>query len=58
MLPHRYADGFRAVKDEFIHPPYPSWTGVAVTALAVPAMRVEIAAVAVAGSGRGARALS
>jgi enamine deaminase RidA (YjgF/YER057c/UK114 family) len=48
-------DGFRAVKDEFIRQPYPAWTVVGVTALAAPEMRVEIAAVAVAGSGRAAR---
>jgi len=48
--------GFRKVKDEFIRPPYPSWTVVGVAALADPAMRVEVAAVAVRGSGVGARA--
>jgi enamine deaminase RidA (YjgF/YER057c/UK114 family) len=46
-------EGFRAVKDEFIHPPYPSWTVVGVSELASPDMVVEIAAIAVAGSGRG-----
>ncbi len=45
-------DGFRAVKDEFIQAPYPSWTIVGVSALASPEMVVEIAAIAVAGSGR------
>ncbi len=45
-------DGFRSVKDEFIRPPYPAWTVVGVDALASPDMVVEIAAVAVAGSGR------
>jgi enamine deaminase RidA (YjgF/YER057c/UK114 family) len=44
-------DAFRAVKDEFIRAPYPSWTILGVTALASPDMVVEIAAVAVAGSG-------
>jgi enamine deaminase RidA (YjgF/YER057c/UK114 family) len=44
--------GFRAVKDEFIPPPYPSWTVIGVQALAEPEMLVEIAAVAVVGSGR------
>ncbi len=45
-------DSFRAVKDEFIRAPYPSWTVVGVSALASPDMVVEIAAIAVAGSGR------
>ncbi len=44
-------DTFRAVKDEFIRAPYPSWTILGVTALASPDMVVEIAAIAVAGSG-------
>jgi enamine deaminase RidA (YjgF/YER057c/UK114 family) len=48
-------DGFRAVKDEFFHEPYPAWTVVGITALAAPEMKVEVAAVAVAGSGREAR---
>ena len=47
--------GFRKVEDEFIPPPYPSWTVVGVAALANPAMRVEVAAVAVIGSGADAR---
>lgn len=46
-------EGFRAVKDEFIRPPYPSWTVLGVNALAAPEMLVEIAAVAVAGCGPG-----
>ena len=46
-------DGFRAVKDEFIRPPYPAWTVVGVVALADPAMLVEVSVVAVVGSGRG-----
>ena len=45
-------DSFRAVKDEFIRAPYPSWTMLGVNALASPEMVVEIAAIAVAGSGR------
>ena len=40
-------DTFRAVKDEFVRPPYPSWTVVGVRELADPSMKVEIAAVAV-----------
>jgi enamine deaminase RidA (YjgF/YER057c/UK114 family) len=50
--------GFRAVMAEFIPAPYPAWTAVGVTALADPRMRVEVAAVAVAGSGKGARVRS
>jgi enamine deaminase RidA (YjgF/YER057c/UK114 family) len=45
-------EAFRAIKDEFIRPPYPSWTVLGVTALAAPEILVEIAAVAVAGCGR------
>ena len=48
-----HVDSFREVKDEFIHPPYPAWTIVGVNALAAPEMLVEIAAIAVAGSGAG-----
>ena len=48
-----HVDSFREVKDEFIHPPYPAWTIVGVSALAAPEMVVEIAAIAVAGSGQG-----
>jgi enamine deaminase RidA (YjgF/YER057c/UK114 family) len=47
-----HIEGFRAVKDEFIRPPYPSWTIIGVSALASPDMVVEIAAIAVTGSGR------
>jgi enamine deaminase RidA (YjgF/YER057c/UK114 family) len=47
-----HLEGFRAVKDEFIRPPYPAWTIVGVSALAAPEMVVEISAIAVAGSGR------
>jgi enamine deaminase RidA (YjgF/YER057c/UK114 family) len=48
-------DAFRAAKDEFVREPYPAWTAVGVTALADPRMLIEVAAVAVVGSGRGAR---
>jgi enamine deaminase RidA (YjgF/YER057c/UK114 family) len=44
-------EGFRAVKDEFIRAPYPSWTVLGVNALASPEMVVEIVAIAVVGSG-------
>jgi enamine deaminase RidA (YjgF/YER057c/UK114 family) len=47
-----HVDGFREVKDEFIHAPYPAWTIVGVSALAAPEMVVEIAAIAIAGSGQ------
>lgn len=51
-------DSFGAVKDEFIREPYPAWTAVGVTALADPRMLIEVAVVAVVGSGRGAGARS
>lgn len=47
-----HLEGFRAVKDEFIRAPYPAWTIVGVAALASADMLVEIAAIAVVGSGR------
>lgn len=43
---------FAAVKDEFFPRNYPAWTAVGVTQLALPALLVEIRAVAVAGSGK------
>jgi len=43
--------GFMSVKAEFIEAPYPAWTAVEVSGLAEPALRVEIQAVAVIGSG-------
>ena len=42
---------FMGVKSEFIRAPYPAWTAVEVAGLAEPALRVEIQAVAVIGSG-------
>ena len=48
-------EGFHEVKREFIREPYPSWTAVGVSALANPRMKIEVAAVAVIGSGRNAR---
>lgn len=42
---------FARVKDEFLPDRYPSWTAVGVTQLALPDLRVEIRAVAVAGCG-------
>ena len=43
---------FSKVKDDFFPRNYPAWTAVGVTQLALPELRVEIRAVAVAGSGR------
>jgi enamine deaminase RidA (YjgF/YER057c/UK114 family) len=40
------------VKDEYFPRDYPAWTAVGVTQLALPELRVEIRAVAIAGSGR------
>ena len=42
---------FVKVKDEFLPDRYPSWSAVGVTQLAMPELRVEIHAVAVAGCG-------
>lgn len=44
-------DAFTKVKDEYLPDRYPSWTAVGVTQLAMPEFKVEIRAVAVAGSG-------
>ncbi|MFH8349118.1 RidA family protein [Streptomyces sp. NPDC018045] len=46
---------FSRVKDEYINGPYPSWTAVGVTQLALSELLVEIRAVAVAGSGADSR---
>lgn len=37
---------FPAVKDQFILEPYPAWTALGVTGLAIPGLVVEIAAIA------------
>lgn len=42
---------FMAAKNAFIRAPYPAWTAVEVAGLAEPALKVEIKAVAVIGSG-------
>lgn len=42
---------FMGVKAEFIRAPYPAWTALEVSGLAEPALRVEIRATAVVGSG-------
>jgi len=41
---------FAKVKDEYLPRDYPAWTAVGVTQLALPELRVEVRAVAVAGS--------
>ena len=43
---------FAKVKDEFLPRNYPAWTAVGVTQLALPELRVEIRAVAIAGSSK------
>jgi len=48
---HRDAAAFAKVKDEYLPDNYPAWTGVGVTALALPELLVEIRVVAVVGSG-------
>jgi enamine deaminase RidA (YjgF/YER057c/UK114 family) len=42
---------FTRFKDQFIPEHYPSWTAVGISQLALPELRVEIRAVAVAGCG-------
>ncbi|MFD2646110.1 RidA family protein [Pseudomonas japonica] len=42
---------FAKVKDEYFPTRYPSWTAVGISELAMPQLRVEIRAVAVAGCG-------
>jgi len=44
---------FTKMKDEYLERNYPAWTAVGVTQLALPGFRVEIRAVAVAGSSKG-----
>ncbi|SFQ29231.1 Enamine deaminase RidA, house cleaning of reactive enamine intermediates, YjgF/YER057c/UK114 family [Pseudomonas sp. NFPP07] len=43
---------FGKVKDQYFPDRYPAWTAVGVTQLALPALRVEIRAVAVIGCGQ------
>jgi enamine deaminase RidA (YjgF/YER057c/UK114 family) len=43
---------FAQVKDEYLLRNYPAWTAVGVTQLALPELRVEIRAVAIAGSSK------
>jgi enamine deaminase RidA (YjgF/YER057c/UK114 family) len=42
---------FAAVKDQYFPDRYPSWTAVGVSQLALPELRIEVRAVAVAGCG-------
>ncbi|QTD30679.1 RidA family protein [Pseudomonas fluorescens] len=42
---------FARVKDSYFPDRYPSWTAVGISQLAMPELRVEIRAVAIAGSG-------
>jgi enamine deaminase RidA (YjgF/YER057c/UK114 family) len=44
---------FAKVKDDYLARNYPAWTAVGVTQLALPELRVEIRAVAMAGSSKG-----
>ncbi|WP_430292824.1 RidA family protein [Pseudomonas sp. B1-22] len=43
---------FGQVKDEYFPSRYPAWTAVGITQLALPELRVEVRAMAVAGSGK------
>jgi enamine deaminase RidA (YjgF/YER057c/UK114 family) len=45
-------DQFAQVKDEYLPRNYPAWTAVGVTQLALPELRVEVRAVAMAGSSK------
>lgn len=39
-------DWFPAVKDVFLAPPYPAWTAIGVSGLAIPELVIEISAIA------------
>jgi enamine deaminase RidA (YjgF/YER057c/UK114 family) len=39
-------DWFPAVKDTFLSPPYPAWTAIGVSGLAIPGVIIEISAIA------------
>ena len=45
-------DEFASLKDEYFPRNYPAWTAVGVTQLALPDLRVEVRAVAIAGAGK------
>jgi enamine deaminase RidA (YjgF/YER057c/UK114 family) len=42
----RILEWFPTVKDEFIVEPFPAWTAIGVTGLALPGLVVEITAIA------------
>ena len=39
---NEHLQSFMAIRDEFISPPWPAWTAIGITELAVPGARVEI----------------
>jgi enamine deaminase RidA (YjgF/YER057c/UK114 family) len=41
-----HLQAFQAVRDDFLKEPYPAWTAIGVSALAVPGLFVEIRATA------------
>lgn len=41
-----HLEAFMSVRDEFIHEPWPAWTAIGVSELAVPGARVEIRVIA------------
>ncbi len=43
---HAHLEAFMAVRDEFIRPPWPAWTAIGISELAVAGARVEIRAIA------------
>ena len=38
----QHIGSFMKVKDEFLKEPYPAWTAIGITELAIPGARVEI----------------
>jgi len=50
---HGEIAAFSAVKDEFIKDRFPAWTALGVSQLAMPGLKIEIKAIAVAGCGKG-----
>ncbi len=43
-----HLQSFMAVRDEFVHEPWPAWTAIGVSELAIPGARVEIRVTAAA----------
>ena len=43
---HAHLEAFMAVRDEFLRPPWPAWTAIGISELAVPGARVEIRVIA------------